>query len=160
MTISETISSDTINSEAIRSEAATCSAIIDLGRREHPDHAGSSDHAIHLYSLDGVFVADTNGDPIWAETDTEAWSSLMAEYGLDSNGAPLVWDPMEPLDAEFDQQYMHTGNYGIMGNDDDGWTIVYAEDGVAVPERLLGRSENKFESAGDARRAAELIVDE
>jgi hypothetical protein len=55
------------------------------------------------------------------------------------------------------QDYMTSGNYGIMGSDEGGWIVVYASDGGEVSRHLLHRAKNSFETADDARAAAERI---
>lgn len=81
----KTIHISEINSARIVSEAkaAGLSNVELLGEFEHPDHPGSGDWMIRLYELNGVRVADTNGDPVWEEDDRSAFADLLEEYGVD-----------------------------------------------------------------------------
>lgn len=80
-----TINISKVNSSEIVYEAkkAGLSTVSLIGEYEHPDHPGSSDWAIRLYELNGVRVADTNGDPVWEEDDRATFSALLEEYGVD-----------------------------------------------------------------------------
>lgn len=81
----KTIHISEINSAGIVSEAkaAGLSNVELIGEYDHPSHPGSSDWSIRLYELNGVRVADTNGEPVWEEDDRSAFADLLEEYGVD-----------------------------------------------------------------------------
>lgn len=76
------ISIEDINSAGIKAQAKIdgIKEITLLGTFDHPDHQGSNDWRIRIYDFGGVKVADTNGDPVWEESDPSAWASMMEEY--------------------------------------------------------------------------------
>lgn len=41
------------------------------------------DARVLVFSLRGVRVASTNGDPVWEESDSAAFAELMAEEGIE-----------------------------------------------------------------------------
>jgi hypothetical protein len=71
-----------INSAGIKAQAKIdgITEITLLGAFDHPDHQGSNDWSIRIYDFGGVKVADTNGDPVWEESDPSAWVDMMEEY--------------------------------------------------------------------------------
>lgn len=44
--------------------------------------AGAGDEKITVYQFGEVRVAATNGDPVWEESDPEAFDELLAEAGI------------------------------------------------------------------------------
>lgn len=71
-----------INSAGIQAQARKdgLKEVTILGTFDHPDHENSNDWRIRVYDFGGVKVADTNGDPVWAESDPEAWAEMMETY--------------------------------------------------------------------------------
>jgi len=71
-----------INSAGIQAQAKIdgINEITLLGTFDHPDHQGSNDWRIRIYAFGGVKVADTNGGPVWEESDLSAWADMMEEY--------------------------------------------------------------------------------
>jgi hypothetical protein len=76
------ISIEDINSAGIKAQAKIdgIKEITLLGTFDHPDHQSSNDWRIRIYDFGGVKVADTNGDPVWEESDPSAWADMMEEY--------------------------------------------------------------------------------
>ena len=79
MTSSEIISIDNINSAGIRAEArkAGISTVTKLG-----DNGKFGDARVTIYQLGDVRVADTNGDPIWEESDSATFAELLESEGI------------------------------------------------------------------------------
>ena len=71
-----------INSAGIQAQAKIdgITEVTLLGTFHHPDHESSNDWIIRVYDFGGVKVADTNGDPVWEESDPTAWAEMMKEY--------------------------------------------------------------------------------
>ena len=71
-----------INSAGIQAQAKIdgVTEMILLGTFDHPEHPGSNDWRIRIYDFAGVKVADTNGDPVWEESDPTAWAEMMEAY--------------------------------------------------------------------------------
>lgn len=59
--------------------------VLCMGTYGHPEHKGQADWDITLYrvTFDGwkTHVASTNGDPVWQETDEQAFADMLTEYG-------------------------------------------------------------------------------
>lgn len=66
-----------------------------IGTHEHPDHAGSADWSIQIYSVSGHLVASTNGDVVSEEVDPGGFALMLEEYGIDCDG--LRDQPGKPL---------------------------------------------------------------
>ena len=79
MTSSEIISIDNINSAGIRAEArkAGISTVTKLG-----DNGKFGDARVTIYQLGDVRVADTNGDPVWEESDNATFAELLESEGI------------------------------------------------------------------------------
>lgn len=76
-------------STGILAECKDAQKIELVGRYEHPEHAGSADWMIGLYTIttaEGCTIraASTNGDPVWEEQDAQAFGDLLEEYGIDA----------------------------------------------------------------------------
>lgn len=54
---------------------------------EVANNGKQGDHRIVIWRnpVTGVRYAETNGDPIWEESDTEAFREVLAECGIQSN---------------------------------------------------------------------------
>jgi hypothetical protein len=70
---------DNINSIGIALEArkADITTIIKLG-----DNGKLGDARVTVYQLGDVRVADTNGDPVWEESDHAAFAELIESEGI------------------------------------------------------------------------------
>ena len=79
MTSSAIISIDDINSAGIAAEArkAGISAVTKLG-----DNGKFGDARVTIYQLGDVRVADTNGDPVWEESDNATFAELLESEGI------------------------------------------------------------------------------
>ena len=79
MTSSAIISIDDINSAGIAAEArkAGISTVTKLG-----DNGKSGDAKVTIYQLGDVRVADTNGDPVWEESDSATFAELVESEGI------------------------------------------------------------------------------
>ncbi len=79
MTSSAIISIDNINSAGIAAEArkAGISTVTKLG-----DNGKTGDAKVTIYQLGDVRVADTNGDPIWEESDNATFAELLESEGI------------------------------------------------------------------------------
>ena len=75
----EIISIDNINSAGIRAEArkAGISTVTKLG-----DNGKFGDARVTIYQLGDVRVADTNGDPVWEESDNATFAELLESEGI------------------------------------------------------------------------------
>ena len=75
----ENISTENINSIGIAVEArkAGITAIIKLG-----DNGKNGDARVTVYQLGDVRVADTNGDPVWEESDHAVFAELIESEGI------------------------------------------------------------------------------
>ena len=75
----EIISIEDINSIGIAVEArkAGITTVTLLG-----DNGKSGDARVTVYQLGDVRVADTNGDPIWEESDHAAFAELLESEGI------------------------------------------------------------------------------
>lgn len=76
---SEIINVEDINSIGIAVEArkAGISTVTKLG-----DNGKSGDALVTVYQLGDVRVADTNGDPVWEESDSAAFAELLESEGI------------------------------------------------------------------------------
>ena len=76
---SEIINVEDINSIGIAVEArkAGISTVTKLG-----DNGKSGDASVTVYQLGDVRVADTNGDPVWEESDSAAFAELLESEGI------------------------------------------------------------------------------
>ena len=76
----EIINIDGLNSAGIVSEArkAGISTVTKLG-----DNGKFGDARVTVYQLGGVRVANTNGDPIWEESDSATFAKLLEDEGID-----------------------------------------------------------------------------
>jgi hypothetical protein len=82
----ETRKIEDINSASIRAEAIRQGLIaLDyLGKYYHPDHPDSNDWSIEIYEFpNGIRAAKTNGDPIWEESDSQAFAEMLEEYQIE-----------------------------------------------------------------------------
>lgn len=70
--------------ERVVEEEGSCE-VINYGRYAHPEHTDSNDWAIWVFRINGAYVASTNGDPVWADEDLQAWAELMAEYEIEDD---------------------------------------------------------------------------
>ncbi|HPU86623.1 MAG TPA: hypothetical protein PLE60_14945 [Candidatus Latescibacteria bacterium] len=79
MTSSEIINIDDINSAGIRAEArkAGISTVTKLGT-----NGKTGDANVTIYQLGDVRVADTNGDPVWEESDSATFAELLESEGI------------------------------------------------------------------------------
>ena len=79
MTSSKIINIDNINSAGIRAEArkAGISTVTKLG-----DNGKTGDAKVTIYQLGDVRVADTNGDPIWEESDSATFADMLESEGI------------------------------------------------------------------------------
>jgi hypothetical protein len=68
------INVDEINSAGIQYEAKKAGVTTATMLEQH----GDGDSRITIYELNGVRVADTNGDPVWEEDDPEAFAELLS----------------------------------------------------------------------------------
>lgn len=68
-----------INSAGIRNEARRdgITFIEELG-----NNGKTGDARITVYKVGSVRVADTNGDPVWEESDSEAFAELLTSEGI------------------------------------------------------------------------------
>ena len=75
----EIISIENLNSAGIVIEArkAGLDTVTKLG-----DNGKSGDAKVTIYRLGDVRVADTNGDPIWEESDPSGFSELLESEGI------------------------------------------------------------------------------
>ena len=73
------ISIENLNSIGIAVEArkAGITTATKLG-----DNGKSGDARVTIYQLGDVRVADTNGDPVWEESDHAAFAGLMESEGI------------------------------------------------------------------------------
>lgn len=76
---SEIISIENLNSIGIAVEArkAGITTVTKLG-----DNGKSGDARVTVYQLGDVRVADTNGDPVWEESDHAAFAELLESEGI------------------------------------------------------------------------------
>ena len=76
---SETINIENLNSAGIVAEArkAGISTVTKLG-----DNGKSGDARVTIYQLGDVRVADTNGDPVWEESDSATFAELLESEGI------------------------------------------------------------------------------
>ena len=76
---SETINIENLNSAGIVAEArkAGISTVTKLGT-----NGKTGDAKVTIYRLGDVRVADTNGDPIWEESDPSGFSELLESEGI------------------------------------------------------------------------------
>ena len=76
----EIISTENINSIGIAVEArkAGITTIIKLG-----DNGKTGDALVTVYQFGDVRVADTNGDPIWEESDHAVFAELLESEGIE-----------------------------------------------------------------------------
>ena len=76
---SEIISIENLNSAGIVAEArrAGLSTVTKLG-----DNGKSGDARVTIYQLGDVRVADTNGDPVWEESDSATFAELLESEGI------------------------------------------------------------------------------
>jgi len=76
---SETINIENLNSAGIVAEArkAGISTVTKLG-----DNGKSGDAKVTIYRLGDVRVADTNGDPVWEESDPSSFAELLESEGI------------------------------------------------------------------------------
>lgn len=76
---SETINIENLNSAGIVAEArkACISTVTKLG-----DNGKSGDARVTIYQLGDVRVADTNGDPVWEESDSATFAELLESEGI------------------------------------------------------------------------------
>jgi hypothetical protein len=74
----KTIKVDDINSSGIRAQAIK-DGLADI---EMLATSGNGSARITVYRFGEVRVAVTNGDPVWEESDPEAFDELLAEYGI------------------------------------------------------------------------------
>ena len=76
---SETINIENLNSTGIVAEArkAGISTVTKLG-----DNGKSGDARVTIYQLGDVRVADTNGDPVWEESDSATFAELLESEGI------------------------------------------------------------------------------
>lgn len=76
------ISVDDIASAEIKSLAQSdgLKTITLLATLDHPDHPGAADYRLRIYELGGARVAETNGAPVWEESDPAGWAELISEY--------------------------------------------------------------------------------
>lgn len=76
---SEIISIDNLNSAGIVTEArkAGLDTVTKLGT-----NGKTGDAKVTIYRLGDVRVADTNGDPIWEESDHSGFSELLESEGI------------------------------------------------------------------------------
>lgn len=79
LSTSEIINVEDINSIGIAVEAhkAGISTVTKLG-----DNGKSGDARVTVYQLGDVLVADTNGDPVWEESDSAAFAELLESEGI------------------------------------------------------------------------------
>lgn len=79
------VSIDSVQSIGIRNEyiAAHCNHAEYLGTFRHPAHLDSADWSVALYSVCDELVFSTNGEPIWQANDSDGFSAIVAEYGID-----------------------------------------------------------------------------
>lgn len=82
----EIINVEDINSIGIAAEArkAGISTVTKLG-----DNGKSGDDRVTVYRFGDVRVADTNGDPVWEESDHAAFAELLASEGISLSTAGL-----------------------------------------------------------------------
>lgn len=73
------ITSVSIRAQAIADKVDQIDLIDEL---DHPDHPGDKNWTIRLYDYSGVRVIETNGDPIWEESDPVGFSETLAEYDV------------------------------------------------------------------------------
>ena len=75
----EIIDIDCLNSAGIVAEArkAGISTVTKLG-----DNGKSGDAKVTLYQLGSVRVADTNGDPVWEESNSATFAELLEDEGV------------------------------------------------------------------------------
>jgi hypothetical protein len=68
-----------INSAGIRAQGRKdgISEVTKLG-----DNGKSGDHKVTIYQFGDVRVADTNGDPVWEESDPESFAEILEQCGL------------------------------------------------------------------------------
>jgi hypothetical protein len=81
----ETCKIEDINSQGIEIEATRqgVSELDFLGKYQHPEHPGSNDWTISIYRFpNGTRAASTNGDPIWEESDPQAFAEMLEEYKI------------------------------------------------------------------------------
>ena len=76
---SEIIDINDLNSAGIVAEArkAGISTVTKLG-----DNGKSGDARVTVYQLGDVRVADTNGDPVWEESDSATFAELLESEGI------------------------------------------------------------------------------
>ena len=76
---SEIINVEDINSVGIAVEAreAGITTVTKLG-----DNGKSGDARVTVYQLGDVRVADTNGDPVWEESDHATFAELLESEGI------------------------------------------------------------------------------
>ena len=79
MTSSAIISIDNINSAGIAAEArkAGIYTVTKLG-----DNGKTGDARVTIYQLGDVRVADTNGDPVWEESNSATFAELLESEGI------------------------------------------------------------------------------
>jgi hypothetical protein len=78
--MSNTISIDKITSIAIRHEATRLNALelVIAG-----DNGKTGDARVTVYEIDGSYVAETNGEPVYSNGDYYGFAALMEEEGID-----------------------------------------------------------------------------
>jgi len=79
----ETRRLDEINSQGIEIEATRqgVDQLDFLGKYSHPEHPDSNDWTISIYRFpNGTRVASTSGDPVWEESDPQAFAEILEEY--------------------------------------------------------------------------------
>lgn len=76
---------DTVKSVSIRDEYrnANCHYANFYGTYWHPDHIGNMDWAVTLYGVCDELVFETNGDPVWEFNQSEQFTAIQLEYGID-----------------------------------------------------------------------------
>jgi len=76
---SETINIENLNSAGIVAEArkAGISTVTKLGT-----NGKTGDAKVTIYRLGDVRVADTNGDPVWEESDPSSFAELLESEGI------------------------------------------------------------------------------
>ena len=76
---SETINIENLNSAGIVAEArkAGISTVTKLGT-----NGKTGDARVTIYQLGDVRVADTNGDPVWEESDSATFAELLESEGI------------------------------------------------------------------------------
>lgn len=68
-----------VNSQGIKIECEK----LGLNEIELLSVDGTGDNRIRIFQVGSVRVMDTNGDPVWEESDPQGFSDILAERGIE-----------------------------------------------------------------------------